>query len=504
MSGSITHLLLATVLTLAPATAAFSQTKVPDLDRLTVTQAAQLVRTGRVTAEALVRASLARIKSLSHLNAVITLNEERAIAAAKAVDAARRQGKALGPLAGVPLVIKDNIHVAGLPNTAGTPGLKDFVPAKHAPVVAKLIAAGAIVVAKTNMHELAFGISGYNAAFNTGSELGTRNAYDRTRIAGGSSSGTGALVGARAVPGGLGTDTGGSVRIPCAVNGCAALRPTVGRYAQTGITPISHTRDTAGPMAQTVADLELLDRIISGRRSVAPANLRTVRLGLFHGFLKNADDETQAAFDKALDRARKAGVTIVEVDMPRLAELNGLVGFPLALYEAYDDVGAYLKQWGIGKTVEDITKTIASPDVKGTYEGLVVPRKLPGPNNTVVDAKPGYDAAIKQHRPALIAHYKETFAKHKLDALVFPTVPKVAIPSNPDASSLNNFLLFIQNTDPGSNAGLPGLTLPIGRGSASGLPIGLELDGQGGSDARLLAIGMALEKLYGRLDPPKQ
>ena len=117
---------------------------------------------------------------------------------------------------------------------------------------------------------------------------------------------------------------------------------------------------------------------------------------------------------------------------------------------------------------------------------------------------PHNDAAIKQHRPALIAHYKETFAKHKLDALVFPTVPKVAIPSNPDASSLTNFLLFIQNTDPGSNAGLPGLTLPIGRGSASGLPIGLELDGPAGSDTRLLAIGMALEKLYGHLDPPKQ
>jgi mandelamide amidase len=306
------------------------------------------------------------------------------------------------------------------------------------------------------------------------------------------------------VPGGLGTDTGGSVRIPCAVNGCAALRPTVGRYAQAGITPISHTRDTAGPMAQTVGDLELIDSVISGRRSVAPANLSTVRLGLFRGFLKNADEETQAAFEKALDRARKAGVTIVEVDMPRLAELNGLVSFPVAIYEAYDDVAAYLKQNGIGKTVEDITETIASPDVKGTYAGLVVPRKLPGPDNTVVDAKPAYEAAIRQHRPALIAHYTETFARHKIDALVFPTVPKVAIAASPDASSLSNFLLFIQNTDPGSNAGLPGLTLPIGRGSASGLPIGLELDGPAGSDARLLAIGMSLEKVYGRLAPPKR
>ena len=133
--------------------------------------------------------------------------------------------------------------MAGLPASAGTPALKGFMPKKDAPVAAKLRAAGAIIIGKTNMHELAFGISGYNGAFKTGAESGVRNAYDATKIAGGSSSGTGAALGARIVTAGLGTDTGGSVRVPCALNGCAALRPTVGRYPQAGdCTDLPHPR----------------------------------------------------------------------------------------------------------------------------------------------------------------------------------------------------------------------------------------------------------------------
>lgn len=201
---------------------------------------------------------------------------------------------------------------------------------------------------------------------------------------------------------------------------------------------------------------------------------------------------------------KAAGVAVVDVDMPKLMELNGAVGFPLALYEAYDDMVKYLKASGSGKTIADVAKEIASPDVKGTYDGLVIPRKLPGPNNTVVDAKPAYDAAMKTSRPALQKLYKETFAKHKLDALVFPTVPKVAIDANPDSSSVPNFIAYIQNTDPGSNAGIPGLQIPLALGAASKLPVGLELDGPAGSDRRLIAIGLALEEVFGRLPAPKR
>jgi indoleacetamide hydrolase len=161
----------------------------------------------------------------------------------------------------------------------------------------------------------------------------------------------------------------------------------------------------------------------------------------------------------------------------------------------------YLKR-GPKISIEELAKNVASPDVKGTYQGLVIPRKLPGPDNTVVDAKPAYEAAIKTARPALQQLYRDTFANNHLDAIIFPTVPKVAIDANPDSSSVPNFVLFIQNTDPGSNAGVPGIQIPIALGAASKLPVGMELDGPAGSDRRLLSIGLALEKLFGRIPPP--
>ena len=467
-------------------------------------QAARDICAGRLKSETLVGAAIDRAKERAELNAFVTLDEAGALAAAKQIDIviARSRGQGCRPLTGVPIVVKDNIHVAGLPSTGGTPALKDFKPKADAPVVKKLRSAGAIVIGKTQMHELAFGISGYNPAFNTGTEVGVRNAYDASKSAGGSSAGTGAALGARVVLAGLGTDTGGSVRIPCAFNGCVALRPTVGRYPQQGILPISHTRDTAGPMALAMADVELLDRVIAGGPAAKPANLKSVRLGLVKPMLANMDADTQAAFDAVLAKLKGAGVTLVDVEMPKLLELNGAVGFPLALYEAYDDVVKYLRGTGTGVTIDKLAEQIASPDVKGTYQGLVIPRKLPGPDNSVTDAKPAYDAAMKTSRPALQKLYAATFRQHKLDAIVFPTVPKVAMAADAESSSVPTFIGVIQNTDPGSNAGVPGLQMPIALGATSKLPVGLELDGPAGSDRHLLAIGLALEPLFGRLPPP--
>jgi len=481
---------------------AAAQAAAPDPAALGAGEAARRLCAGEFTSTRLVEATLARIKAHAALNAFVTLDEAGALAAARAADAAHRPGAACKPLAGVPVVVKDNIHVRGLPSTAGTPALKDFVPAEDAPVVAKLRAAGAIVVGKTHMHELAFGITGYNPAFQTGPEVGVRNAYDTRRVAGGSSSGTGAALGARLVAAGLGTDTGGSVRIPCAFNGCAALRPTVGRYPAEGIAPISHTRDTAGPMAVSMADVALLDRVIAGGAAIAPADLKRVRLGVVPAFFADLDADTRAVTDAALATLRAAGATLVEVEMPQLMAHNDAVGFPLALYEAHDDMVAYLARHRTGIDLAQLAAGIASPDVKGTFDGLVIPRKLPAPGGGLADAAPAYERAMKVERPALQALYRDTFAQHRLDALVFPTVPRAAPLATPEASSPENFGAIIRNTDPGSNAGIPGIQLPAGLGAQTGLPIGLEFDGPAGSDRALLALGLAVEAVLGRLPPP--
>jgi indoleacetamide hydrolase len=474
-----------------------------DLDHLTATRAAADICVRKYTSVELVTAALARAKARPELNAFITLDEAGAIKAARAYDAARARGEPCKPLGGVPIAIKDNIEVAGLPATAGTPALRGYIPGEDAPVVAKLRAAGAIIIGKTNMHELAFGVSGYNTAFKTGTEFGVRNAYDTAKIAGGSSSGNAAAIAARIVPATIGTDTGGSVRVPCALNGCASLRPTVGRYPRGGIAPISHTRDTPGAMAGSVADVVLLDRIICDQSPIEPADLKGVRLGVVAATMVNLDGDTAAAIAAAHEKLKAAGVTVVDIEMPNLMELNGQVGFPVALYEAYDDMVAYLKR-GTKISIEELVKGIVSPDVKGTYEGLVMPRKLPGPDDTLVDAKPAYETAIKTARPALQQLYRDTFADNRLDAIVFPTVPKVAVDSNSDSSDLANFVMYIQNTDPGSNAGIPGLQIPIALGATSGLPVGMELDGPADGDRRLLSIGLALESLFGRMPPPAE
>lgn len=476
-----------------------------DIPTLSASQAARALCAGRLSSEQLVSAYIAQAKAKPYLNAFITLDETGALAAARAADAVRAKrpaGTACKPLDGLPIAIKDNIQVRGLPATAGTPALKNFVPATDAPVVARLRAAGAIVLGKTNMHELAFGVTGYNPAFHSGANIGVRNAYDQHRIAGGSSSGNGAALGARMVAAALGTDTGGSVRIPCAFNGCTALRPSVGRYPQQGIAPISHTRDTAGPMALSVADLVLLDRAITGGGAVKPVPLKRVRLGMAAPFFAHQDADTRAATDAALARLRAAGVTLVDVQMPRLMELNGAVGFPVALYEAHDDMAAYLAKYHTGIDLQQLAAGIASPDVKATFDGLVLPRKLPAAQG-VVDARPAYEHAMRVARPALQKLYRDTFKKYRIDALVFPTVPQVALLATPEASSVQNFGALIQNTDPGSNAGIPGLQLPSGLGHDSGLPIGLELDGPAGSDRHLLALGLAIEPVLGRLPAAK-
>jgi indoleacetamide hydrolase len=468
-----------------------------NLTELSAAEAARQIRAGKLKSEDLVNALADAIEKKKDLNAFIAFDREAALKAARRADQLAAKKKFSGPLHGVPLVVKDNIHVVGFANTAGTPALKDFRPKENAPVVDKLIKAGAIVLGKTNMHELAFGITSNNAAFGP-----ARNVYDPKRIAGGSSGGTANAIAARMAAAGLGSDTGGSVRIPAALNGIVGLRPTLERYSQEGITPIAHTRDTAGPMARTVEDLVLLDNVITGRKSkVAPARLKGMRIGVHRAyFFKGLDTQTEKLTLAALEKMKAEGAEIVEVEMPGLAELNNKVSFPVALFEGNVDLARYLKKYGIPLDVKGVAAQIKSPDVKGVFDGMIVPgapKAMP---------REAYNAALAT-RPMLQQLYSETFEKNRIVALAFPTTPLPAAPIGDDEKTKLNgqdvptFPTFIQNTDPGSNAGIPGITVPIGRTQA-GLPVGLELDGPAGSDRKLLSIALALEQLFGRLPPP--
>ncbi|ALP65922.1 indoleacetamide hydrolase [Paraburkholderia caribensis] len=472
---------------------------------LSATQAVAAIQSGRLDALDYVATLLARAAALDTLNAFTAIDMEGALAAAKRIDALPPDEKARLPLAGLPVVIKDNINTAGLLTSAGTPALNGFKPKTDAPSVRKLIDAGAIVLGKTNMHELAFGITSANLSPHAGV---VRNPYDPSLIAGGSSGGTAVAVAARVCPAGLGSDTGGSTRIPAALTGIAGFRPSVGnggaerRYHDPhAVVPISHTRDTVGPMARTVADVALLDGVITGDTALPDVPLPALRIGLPEPLWADLEGATEDVARAALTTLAAAGVTFVPVAMPDLLRLNEQTGGPIAIHEALDDVRDYLVANDAPvRTVGELAARIASPDVRNIYD-VVLAGAL----------AQHYADAMNTWRPQLQRHYADTFAAERLDALLFPTTRLAAVPidevngssvvSIDGAPAIDEMTAYLRNTDPASNAGIPGLSLPAGL-TQDGLPVGIELDGPLGSDRRLLAIGIAFEALLGAVPAP--
>ena len=450
----------------------------------TASKALREIGARRISPREYAESLLAQCEAAAGLNAFIHLDPERVLD-----DADRAARESGGRLRGLPVPVKDNFDTAGMPTTGGTPGLRDHRPARNAPVVQRLINEGAIVMGKLNMHELAFGITSNNGAFGP-----ARNPYDPERIPGGSSGGSGAAVGARMAPAAMGSDTGGSVRIPAALCGVAGLRPTTGRYSQAGIVPISATRDTAGPLARSVEDLALFDRVIAGEPEGLPAlSLKGARIGVPRGhFFENLHPETARIAEEALAALAAAGAVLVEADMPDVPKLDEAAGFPIALYETVVDLNRYLAGHGLPIDYAALAGAAASPDVAGLLQSLT----------TAEGAIPEsvYREALDVTRPALQAAYADWFASNDVLAAVFPTTPLPAARIGEDETvELNGeqvptFLTFIRNTGPSSVAGIPGVTLPAGL-TADGLPVGMELDGPAGSDRALLALSAAVEEI---------
>lgn len=362
-----------------------------------------------------------------------------------------------------------------------------------------------IILGKANMHELALGVTTTNFTPFAGF---CQNPYDRRRIAGGSSGGTAAAIAARIVPAGLGTDTGASVRVPASFNGIAGLRPSVGngrgqrRYSGRGVLPLSSTFDTVGPMGRTVADVALLDSVATGSAMAMRTTLRGVRLGVPPALWGGLEDEVATVAHAAREQLARAGVELVDVDIPDLFALGDRIGFPIVLHEAMVAIPRYLRESGAtGITLEDIAAKISSPDVKAGFGAIVS------------DAYGSeYPDAVNVFRPQLQRLVASYFRSNGVDALVFPTSPVLPAPIDPVNGSgtisvdggppLDTFTTTIRNMTLGSAVGMPGLSLPAGM-SASGLPVGLDIEGWVGRDTLVLSLGMAMESILGTVPAPQ-
>lgn len=466
------------------------------LEELSAAEAAAMIKNGEITSEELVTALLQRIEATQNLNAFISLDPQSAIKAARAADLAVKQGRPLGKLHGVPIAVKDNIDAAGFPTTAGTRGMFKIEPGKDAAMVAMLKAQGAIVVGKTNMHELGFGIICDNAYFGA-----VRNPYNPDYITGGSSGGNAAALAAKLIPLAIGSDTGGSIRIPAGLCGVYGYRPSVGRYSTQGFVPMASTKDVVGPMARTAYDLILTDAILNGYEpdTIKPLNLQGLRIGIpGYPLWQNLDEETAKVMETVLAKLEAAGVVLVRanLDLPDIFNINRYADFYIVLHECRRDFPVYLKSYGL--TVTGVAAQIADQDIKRYFNEILL--------SPVIQSGTRYADVMLNQRAQMITAWEQYFAVNRVDFILSPTT---ILPARPLANSKHNVELnganistetaYLQNTSLSSNAGMAGVSMPAGF-TAQGLPVGLEIDVLSGNDIALLSLVLSLEKV---LQSPK-
>jgi mandelamide amidase len=480
------------------ASAGAGATAASPLIDLSATEAVTRMARGELTSERYAAALIARCHAQRDLNAFITFEPERVLQDARARDGERRAGAKLGPLFGLPIPVKDSVNTQQYPTTAGTPALRHFRPSADAPVVASLKSAGALVLGKTNLHELSYGWTSNNHAFGA-----VRNPYDHRRIPGGSSGGTAAAIAARLAPLGVAEDTEGSVRVPAAFCGIAGFRPTTGRYSTRGCVPISALFDQIGSHARTVADLALFDSVVADDWApLGDRPLRGVRLGVVRDYwFTGLDPEVERVTDLALSRLRDAGAVIVDGTLPGLAHLIELTTAPVQNHDVRFALAQYLEDYGAGVGLNELVAQ-ASPDIRDLFRSDV----LPGGANVVSEA--AYAAARDRYLPALRRAYRDYFAATGVAAMLFPTtrVPAPLIGQETTLEIRGRGVPFeaavARNIAPGCTAGLPGLVLPVGL-TAQGLPVSLEFDAPPASDRALLALGVSLEHTLGAIPAPK-
>ncbi|NKB66169.1 MAG: amidase [Candidatus Latescibacteria bacterium] len=452
-----------------------------DLTFATIQQLAHLIRSGTVSPVELTRHYLARIEHYNpRLNAYLAVTAERAQAAAQAAETAISGGHYLGPLHGVPLAIKDLVDLAGVPTTGGSLLFKDRVPSTDATVARRLAQAGAIFLGKTQMVEFAFGGVGINHHHGT-----PWNPWDlqTQRIPGGSSSGSGVAVAADLAPAALGSDTGGSVRIPSSFCGLVGLKPTFGRLSNVGVLPLDSQLDSVGPMCRSVDDAALLYQTMAGPDPASQPcdqvqdtmgdSIAGLRIGLPQQyFWEDVDPEVAEAVKQAAQHLTQLGAHVEEFSLPLLDEMNELKNRgSLTGVEAYVNFREHLEN--------DF----------GRFDPIVAERMILGKDMTAADY-----FEINKGYADLQRRIGATFTRY--DALMTPTTPFAAQPVDQVDRADEYFRingLCLRNTIAVNLLGLCALSLPCGA-TAQGLPIGLQLIGRPWDEDGLLHLGRIYEQ----------
>jgi len=449
------------------------------LTRLSACAAVEAMRRGDITAERYAQALLQQAARLGQLNAFRTLDSDKVLEAARERDRERAAGRPCSALHGLPLPVKDSINTADLPTSNGTRALRDFRPARNAAVLEPLLAQGAILMGKTNLHELSRGYTGNNGAFGA-----VRNPHRPDHVPGGSSGGSGAVVAARIAPLALAEDTLGSIRVPASMCGITGLRPTYGRYPDAGVMSLTLDKfDQVGPLARSVEDLILFDSIVTGdHECVSARELSSVRLGIVDALLDAVDAEVGHVVSDALQRLHAAGIELVHVSLPDVHQALAVASIIIG-YENMLSMSRFLREQQTGLTFEELLAQV-SPNIRALY-------RTAAPSHEV------YETALRQ-RESLRSEVQQCFAAHRIEALVFPPilVPPPLLGDNMEVSVNGQPVSIRQamgrNTALGSVACLASLVLPAGL-TTQGLPVGLEFAAPAGADRAVLSLGLSLQ-----------
>ena len=501
----------------SPDTGATASAELP-FGESTIAELQAAMTAGSLTSEEIVRRHLERIDALDRrgpaLHAMITVNPD-ALDIARALDRERREKGSRGPMHGIPVIVKDNVDTGDrMPTTVGSAALAKTGRAKDAHVVERLRASGAVILGKSNLSEWANirstrSSSGWSAA---GGQ--TKNPYVLDRSPCGSSSGTGAAIAAGYAPAGVGTETDGSILCPSGHNGLVGIKPTVGLVSRTGIAPISHTQDTAGPMTRTVADAAALLSAMTGAdpRDAAMANapaavdytkhlrrdgLKGKRIGVIRESMFGTHEDVDAIAEAAIAVLKREGAIVIDVEVPNLREMEE-TELDVLLYELKADLDAYLGSLGPEAPVRSLADVIAFNEKNAAVEmphfrqELFVMAQAKGPLTEAAYLEAKEKCRVRSRDHGIDAVMKG----ESLDALFVPTnMPAWTI----DLTTGDHFLGG--SSSPAAIAGYPSITVPAGL--ARELPIGVSFFGRAWSEPVLIEIAYAYEQASRARRPPR-